>query len=105
MVRLGVDRLIVVGAGSAGPAAAADPALHEVAAHLRPGAGARALHLGAHLEGSWAGESEPVPDVDAAVQILAAELTEGDVVLVKASRSVGLDRVAAGLKAARGGAA
>ena len=73
VVRLGVDRLIVVGQA------------------------ARALHLGAHLEGSWGGESEIVDDVSAALAVLAADLEPGDVVLVKASRSVGLERVAAGL--------
>jgi UDP-N-acetylmuramoyl-tripeptide--D-alanyl-D-alanine ligase len=75
VVRLGVDRLIVVGQA------------------------ARALHLGAHLEGSWGGESEIVDDVGAALAVLAADLEPGDVVLVKASRSVGLERVAAGLLA------
>ncbi len=73
VVRLGVDRLIVVGQA------------------------ARALHLGAHLEGSWGGESEIVDDIAAALKILSAELEPGDVVLVKASRSVGLDRVATAL--------
>jgi UDP-N-acetylmuramoyl-tripeptide--D-alanyl-D-alanine ligase len=73
VVRLGVDRLIVVGQA------------------------ARALHLGAHLEGSWGGESEIVDDMDAALQILANELQPGDVVLVKASRSVGFERLAAAL--------
>lgn len=78
VVRLGVGRLIVVGQA------------------------ARALHLGAHLEGSWGGESEIVDDVAAALRILERELETGDVVLVKASRSVGLDRVAAALLAPSG---
>ena len=73
VVRLGVDRLIVVGQA------------------------ARALHLGAHLEGSWGGESEIVEDVGEALAILSAELEPGDVVLVKASRAAGLERVAAAL--------
>ncbi|MGI8592119.1 MAG: glutamate ligase domain-containing protein, partial [Nakamurella sp.] len=73
VVRLGVDRLVVVGQA------------------------ARALHLGAHLEGSWGGESEIVADVTEAVTVLERELEPGDVVLVKASRSVGLDRVATAL--------
>jgi UDP-N-acetylmuramoyl-tripeptide--D-alanyl-D-alanine ligase len=38
-----------------------------------------------------------VPDVAAALEILRNELTPGDVVLVKASRSAGLERVAEGL--------
>jgi UDP-N-acetylmuramoyl-tripeptide--D-alanyl-D-alanine ligase len=38
-----------------------------------------------------------VPDVPAALEILRDELAPGDVVLVKASRSAGLERVAEGL--------
>ena len=56
---------------------------------------ARSEH-GAALEGSWDGEARWVPDVDAAIALLRAELRPGDVVLVKASRSAGLERVAAG---------
>lgn len=83
VVRLGVERLIVVrGPGGATGAAVGGRT------------GARALHLGAHLEGSWSGESELVPDIDDAVAILQDELAPGDVVLVKASRSAGLERVA-----------
>ncbi len=71
-VRLGVDRLIVVGAG-------------------RP---TRALHQGAVQEGSWGEESILVPDIAAAIEILDEELAAGDIVLVKASNSVGLWTVA-----------
>jgi UDP-N-acetylmuramoyl-tripeptide--D-alanyl-D-alanine ligase len=42
-------------------------------------------------------ESMVVPDVGAALALLEAELAPGDVVLVKASRSAGLERLAAGL--------
>jgi UDP-N-acetylmuramoyl-tripeptide--D-alanyl-D-alanine ligase len=35
-----------------------------------------------------------VPDVDAAVELLRAQLRPGDVVLVKASRAASLERVA-----------
>jgi UDP-N-acetylmuramoyl-tripeptide--D-alanyl-D-alanine ligase len=38
-----------------------------------------------------------VPDVDAAVALLREQLAPGDVVLVKGSRSAGLERVAAAL--------
>ena len=62
VVRLGVDRLIVVGQS------------------------ARALHLGAHLEGSWGGESEIVDDIDGALAILRRDLEPGDVLLIKASQ-------------------
>ena len=55
------------------------------------------IHAGAVLEGSWGDESVHVQDVDAAVALLRAELAPGDVVLVKASRSAGLERVAAAL--------
>jgi UDP-N-acetylmuramoyl-tripeptide--D-alanyl-D-alanine ligase len=88
VVRLGVDRLVVVGASPA-----------------RAGSGARALHLGAHLEGSWGGESLPVTDTAAALEILDGELEQGDVVLVKASRSAGLEIVALRLIAGRTGPA
>jgi UDP-N-acetylmuramoyl-tripeptide--D-alanyl-D-alanine ligase len=72
-VRLGVDRLIAVG-----PAA-------------------RRIHLAASLEGSWDGESAWVADVDEAVAAVAAVVRPNDVVLVKASRSYGLERVAEAL--------
>jgi UDP-N-acetylmuramoyl-tripeptide--D-alanyl-D-alanine ligase len=55
------------------------------------------IHAGAVLEGSWGDESVHVPDVEAAVELLRRELAPGDVVLVKASRSAGLERVAAAL--------
>ena len=72
-VRLDIDRLVSVGAG------------------------ARPLHLGAVLEGSWGAEADWVPDVDAAAELLTAQLEPGDIVLVKASRGVRLERVAAAL--------
>lgn len=61
------------------------------------GEGARALHLGAMQEGSWGDESVWVPDIDAAIALLSDEVQPGDIVLVKASRSIGLERVAAAL--------
>ena len=61
------------------------------------GADAGSIHAGAVLEGSWGSESRHVPDVAAALDLLRAELAPGDVVLVKASRSAGLERVAAAL--------
>jgi UDP-N-acetylmuramoyl-tripeptide--D-alanyl-D-alanine ligase len=70
---LGVDRLVVVGP-EAGP-----------------------VHTAAAADGSWRGESVQVPDVGAAVRLLRRELRPGDVVLVKASRAAGLERVAEAL--------
>ena len=61
------------------------------------GEDARGIHAGAVLEGSWGGESVHVADRDAAVDLLREQLAPGDVVLVKASRSAGLERVAAAL--------
>nr|WP_232535515.1 UDP-N-acetylmuramoyl-tripeptide--D-alanyl-D-alanine ligase [Nocardia terpenica] len=78
-VRLDVDRLIVVGTG-------------------RP---ARAMHQGAVMEGSWGEESLLVPDLESAIAVLDAELGAGDVVLVKASNSIGLWAVAQHLTQAR----
>ncbi|WP_280404285.1 glutamate ligase domain-containing protein, partial [Nocardia brasiliensis] len=71
-VRLDVDRLVVVGSG-------------------RP---SRAMHQGAVMEGSWGEESILVPDIGAAIALLDDEIESGDVVLVKASKSVGLWEVA-----------
>ncbi|MEV6773195.1 UDP-N-acetylmuramoyl-tripeptide--D-alanyl-D-alanine ligase [Nocardia sp. NPDC051030] len=72
VVRLDVDRLVVVGAG-------------------RP---VRALFQGSVQEGSWGEESIHVPDIESAIALLDDELEPGDVVLVKASKSVGLWTVA-----------
>ncbi|MCM3926070.1 UDP-N-acetylmuramoyl-tripeptide--D-alanyl-D-alanine ligase, partial [Frankia sp. AiPs1] len=69
-VRLGIDQVIAVG-----PAA-------------------RRIGLAASLEGSWAGESRWVADADEAVTTVVALARPDDVVLVKASRSYGLERVA-----------
>jgi len=54
----------------------------------------KVTHLGASQEGSWGDESHWVPDVDSAIALLSNIIQPGDVVLVKASRSVGLERVA-----------
>ena len=43
------------------------------------------------------GADRETPDVDSALELLRAELRPGDVVLVKASRAAGLERLAAGL--------
>ncbi|UFS99464.1 UDP-N-acetylmuramoyl-tripeptide--D-alanyl-D-alanine ligase [Nocardia huaxiensis] len=72
VVRLDVDQLVVVGAG-------------------RP---VRAMFQGAVQEGSWGEEAIHVPDISSAIALLDQELAPGDVVLVKASKSVGLWAVA-----------
>ena len=58
---------------------------------------AAAMHQGAHQEGSWGEESTLVPDVEAAAALLHDQLRPGDVVLVKASKTAGLWRVAEAL--------
>jgi UDP-N-acetylmuramoyl-tripeptide--D-alanyl-D-alanine ligase len=65
-VRLNVQKLVVVG--------------HR----------ARHIHNAAGLEGSWDGESVLVETVEEAYELLHSELREGDVVLVKSSKSAGL---------------
>jgi UDP-N-acetylmuramoyl-tripeptide--D-alanyl-D-alanine ligase len=54
------------------------------------GHGARHIHNAAGLEGSWDGEAMLVADAEAAYDVLRDQLRPGDVVLVKASNSVGL---------------
>jgi len=73
VVRLDIDRLVVVGEQ------------------------AGAIHAGAVLEGSWGEESVHVPDTDAATRLLEAELRPRDVVLVKASNSAHLERITGAL--------
>jgi UDP-N-acetylmuramoyl-tripeptide--D-alanyl-D-alanine ligase len=82
-------------------------AFHEEAGRLAARAGVAGLIVvgedaapiltGAKAEGSWHGELLGVPDAASAVEALAARLTPGDVVLVKASHSAGLERVALAL--------
>jgi UDP-N-acetylmuramoyl-tripeptide--D-alanyl-D-alanine ligase len=69
-VRLDISRLVVVGEQ------------------------ARPMHSGANLEGSWGDESVLVPDVDAAITLLRAELRPHDVVLIKAANSFRFWRIA-----------
>lgn len=63
------------------------------------GDGARAMHLGAAQEGSWGNESMWVPDVATAIASVRQDVRPGDVVLVKASRAIGLEAVAEALLA------
>lgn len=73
-VRLDISRLIVVGAG------------------------AKAIHMGAAHEGSWGEESIFVETKEQALALLA-DAQPDDVVLIKASRSIGLETIATDLAA------
>ncbi|ORW92836.1 UDP-N-acetylmuramoyl-tripeptide--D-alanyl-D-alanine ligase [Mycobacterium sp. IEC1808] len=79
-VRLDVSRLVVVGTGRS----------------------MSAMHHAAVMEGSWGSEAVNVPDGDAALALLRAELRPGDVVLVKASNAAGLGALADALAADTG---
>ncbi|MFW6091967.1 MAG: UDP-N-acetylmuramoyl-tripeptide--D-alanyl-D-alanine ligase [Actinomycetota bacterium] len=62
------------------------------------GEGARPVEAGAAAAGEGRqGRAEWVPDVERAIDLLRAQVTAGDVVLVKASRAAGLERLAAAL--------
>jgi UDP-N-acetylmuramoyl-tripeptide--D-alanyl-D-alanine ligase len=69
-VRLDVNRLVVVGEG------------------------AKPIHLGASLEGSWGNESAFVETIPEALELLREELRPGDVVLVKSSKAAKLRSLA-----------
>jgi len=69
-VRLDVDQLVVVGQS------------------------AKAMHLGALQEGSWDNESVWLPDFSAAADYIVENIGIGDVVLFKASRSEGFEKLA-----------
>lgn len=58
------------------------------------------MQIAAANEGSWGDEAAHVDDVDAAIAHVLARWRAGDVVLVKASRSMRLERVAEALRAA-----
>ncbi|HEV8529546.1 MAG TPA: UDP-N-acetylmuramoyl-tripeptide--D-alanyl-D-alanine ligase [Actinomycetes bacterium] len=104
--RLGVDRIVAVGAG-------AEP-IHRgaMAARRRPIARRAAAAAGVEPVEAPVSVVPPdraapppvaslyVPDAGAAIALLRAELRPGDVVLVKASRGIGLEWVAESLLAA-----
>ena len=68
-----------------------------VAGLIVVGEDAAPMLTGAKAEPSWGGELVGVPDTAGAVAALRARLAPGDVVLVKASRAAGLERVALAL--------
>ncbi|MFE1782509.1 UDP-N-acetylmuramoyl-tripeptide--D-alanyl-D-alanine ligase, partial [Streptomyces sp. NPDC059506] len=81
-VRLNVSKLVAVG-----------------------GQAAAWMRVGAYNEGSWGEESVHVSDAQEAIELLRTEVRPGDVVLVKASRAIGLEKVAQALLAGAEGEA
>lgn len=57
------------------------------------GEGTKVMHLAASNEGSWADESAWVATQDEAFALLSEHVRPGDVILVKGSRSVGLEQL------------
>jgi len=115
-MRAALDHL-AVGAGGAGPEARRLAVLGEMkelgpdagAYHREVGSLARSLGIGPMIGvGELAREYAPdawAPDAEAAVEMVEAVLEDGDTVLVKGSRSVGLERLTEALIASRGAAA
>jgi UDP-N-acetylmuramoyl-tripeptide--D-alanyl-D-alanine ligase len=77
--------------------AGAQAARAGVAGLIVVGDDAAPMLTGAKAEPSWGGEPIGVPDPASAVEAVRARLQPGDVVLVKASRAAGLERVALAL--------
>jgi UDP-N-acetylmuramoyl-tripeptide--D-alanyl-D-alanine ligase len=67
------------------------------------GEGAAGIAKGAEAAGLDPARITRVPDAESALDVLPPRLRDGDVVLLKASRGIGLDRVVDGLRAALGG--
>ncbi|MDO8731758.1 MAG: UDP-N-acetylmuramoyl-tripeptide--D-alanyl-D-alanine ligase [Actinomycetota bacterium] len=61
------------------------------------GSATRVTQDEARSQESWLGQSDWVPDADAAIALLKSEIKPTDIVLIKASRGVGLERVATAL--------
>jgi UDP-N-acetylmuramoyl-tripeptide--D-alanyl-D-alanine ligase len=70
----------------------------DISKTLAVGEAAKSIQLGASLEGSWGQEALYVEDVDGAITQLIQEVQPGDVIYIKASRAVGLERVANALQ-------
>ncbi|MHA6795324.1 UDP-N-acetylmuramoyl-tripeptide--D-alanyl-D-alanine ligase [Pseudonocardia bannensis] len=108
-MRAALQALVAIGAGPPGGSGRrtwavlgrmAELGEQAAAAHVEVAAAAAELgvdRLVAVDHTEYGSAAEHVGDVDAAVELLRAELRPGDVVLVKASRAVGLDRIAADL--------
>ncbi|HXW47459.1 MAG TPA: UDP-N-acetylmuramoyl-tripeptide--D-alanyl-D-alanine ligase [Streptosporangiaceae bacterium] len=82
-------------------AAGAQAARAGVAALIVVGDEAAPMLAGAKSVPSWSGDLVHVPDVGTAVAAVRSRIRPGDVVLVKASHSIGLERVALALTGER----
>lgn len=61
------------------------------------GPAGKIIQMGAAQEGSWGDEAHHVVDVEDAIALLKTSVQSGDVIFIKASRAVGLERVASAL--------
>jgi UDP-N-acetylmuramoyl-tripeptide--D-alanyl-D-alanine ligase len=113
-MRAGLEALVAIsGSGRSGWAVLGPMAeLGDTAGEAHTGVGRLAARLGVRYllavgtpdyRAGYGEESMVVPDVAAALEVLHERLRPGDVVLVKASRAAGLERVAAGLLAGTDG--
>ena len=75
----------------------------DISKTLAVGQSARSIQLGASLEGSWNQESIFAETIEQAIDLLIDQVQPGDVVFIKASRAVGLERVAMALENHFGG--
>jgi UDP-N-acetylmuramoyl-tripeptide--D-alanyl-D-alanine ligase len=82
---------------------AQSPRLHrEIGEHARAGGVSLLLAVGpqaVEMSAAFAGEVHSVPDARAAAELLPRLLRDGDTVLVKGSRGVGLEQVVASMRA------
>jgi len=107
LARMGEGRRTWAVLGEMRELGAAAPAEHEAVGRLANrldidrlvvvGDAARPIDLAATQERSPNRRSDYVPDVDAAIALVTRQVGPGDVVLVKAARAVGLERVAQAL--------
>jgi UDP-N-acetylmuramyl pentapeptide synthase len=82
------------------------PEFHrEMGAHAAAAGVEVLLAVGEHAADytrGFGGPAQQAPDAERAAELAAGLVREGDLVLVKASRGVGLERVTAALQATRG---
>ncbi len=94
VVRVGIDRLVVVGELARAMDQGARTALQSNIDTMRTAPPERMVQS---MRSEWKGKSVHVSDAEAAVRLLTAELSDGDVVLIKASKAAHFGHIVAGL--------